>query len=286
MAQYREHLDKLLNQNSNCIITAHQGSAGGNIGYNTFKALENAIYAGAQFVEFDITKSLDGTFYIFHENEELIRLKYPELLKTSHDDTIQQLQHYNMNNKPIGPVETLAEMMENMKKHPEIIMHVDHVSKWKGEILDELDQYEDQASQFIVKIDANNEEAVEAVRNHGIKFMTIVIIRNKEELERVLELTSEMNVVGIEILFESTDESHVQSDAIQMIHDHDMFVLINSIKLDDEEVLSAHADDEVSIFEDPDKGWGKLLDIGCDAIQTDWVAQLNSYLLKREAKRG
>ena len=39
--------------------------------------------------------------------------------------------------------------------------------------------------------------------------------------------------------------------------------------------------DDVSIIERPDKGWGKLMDKGIEIIQTDWPALLYDYRAKR-----
>ena len=40
-------------------------------------------------------------------------------------------------------------------------------------------------------------------------------------------------------------------------------------------------DDDISILDDPAKGWGKLMDKGIEIIQTDWPALLYDYRAKR-----
>ena len=48
--------------------------------------------------------------------------------------------------------------------------------------------------------------------------------------------------------------------------------------LDDNIVLSANIDDNLSINEGYDNGWGRLIEMGFDIIQTDWPALLYNYI--------
>lgn len=277
MNYYREKLNKM-NKSNTPFIASHQGIAGGNISYNTYKAFKAAINAGADFIEFDITQSLDGTFYVFHENEEAIRLNHNQKLKHMYNKDIDMLSHINMNAHEIGKVETLYEVMNNMKNHPDILMHIDHVTKWGTAILLELDNYQNQANQFMIKIDCNDSDVVTSVKNHPVKYMTIIIIRNEKELDIALSLQNTINIVGIEILFESINDKQISSDAITKIKKNDMFILVNAIVIRNDHTLSANLDDDTSLLDSPENGWGALIHLGVDIIQTDWVTSLYNYL--------
>ncbi|WP_436855897.1 glycerophosphodiester phosphodiesterase family protein [Staphylococcus caeli] len=267
-----------MNKSNIPYIASHQGIAGGNISYNTYKAFKAAINAGADFIEFDITQSLDGIFYVFHENEEAIRLNHNQKLRDMYSKDIDKLRHINMNAHEIGRVETLYDVMNNMKNHPDTLVHIDHVTKWKTAILLELDKYQNQADQFMIKIDLNDSEAVTAVKNHPVKYMTILIIRNAQELEIALSLQNGINIVGIEILFESINDEQISLDTITKIKNNDMFILVNAIVICNDSTLCAYLDDDTSILNSPDSGWGKLAHLGVDIIQTDWVTALSNYL--------
>lgn len=278
MNKYREKVKEMLKHKNQVLIASHQGSAGGNISYNTYKAFQAAMQAGADLIEFDITQSLDGTFFVFHENEEPIRLNHDKKLKEMHDVDINHLRHINMNLHEIGKVETLSEVMLNMANHPNILINIDHVSKWKEAILIELDQYKHQADQFIIKIDAKEVDAVQAVADHPTKFMTIIIIRNIQELDYALSLQDKINLVGIEILFKTANDPQISKEAINKIHQNEIFVLLNAIIINDSSTLSAYYNDDISLLTHPDHGWGELINLGADIIQTDWVFQLHNYL--------
>ena len=45
--------------------------------------------------------------------------------------------------------------------------------------------------------------------------------------------------------------------------------------------LSGGHTDDVSVTEDPDKGWGWVVEKGFDIIQTDWTLALRQYLQNR-----
>ena len=42
--------------------------------------------------------------------------------------------------------------------------------------------------------------------------------------------------------------------------------------------------DDVSLLENPDLGWGKLVEMGFDVIQTDWPLPLRIYLEEKSCK--
>ena len=43
-------------------------------------------------------------------------------------------------------------------------------------------------------------------------------------------------------------------------------------------VLAGGHSDDISLTDDPGKGWGWLANNGCDIIQTDWVQMARQYL--------
>ena len=48
-------------------------------------------------------------------------------------------------------------------------------------------------------------------------------------------------------------------------------------------MLAAGHNDDVSVAGNPDAGWGWLMALGVDIIQTDWVGMLREYMARRAA---
>jgi Domain of unknown function len=60
--------------------------------------------------------------------------------------------------------------------------------------------------------------------------------------------------------------------------------IINAIVIGKFKTLSGGFDDDFSLLENPDLGWGKLVEMGFDVIQTDWPISLMTYLEKKDVK--
>ena len=60
MENYRESLG------GRVLVAAHRGVAGGNVPCNSLLGYRGALRQGADIVELDVSRSLDGTLYAFH----------------------------------------------------------------------------------------------------------------------------------------------------------------------------------------------------------------------------
>ncbi|PNZ27834.1 Membrane domain of membrane-anchored glycerophosphoryl diester phosphodiesterase [Staphylococcus petrasii] len=278
---YRHRLDKLL-LSDKPLLVSHQGMAGGNIVNNSMAAFENAIKQGASFIELDITKTLDDVFYIMHVNEEPIRIHSDKLIKEMTSEEVEQHQLLNMNMQPVTNVPKLRDIMNGFTKYPDIMLHIDHITKWDSLILNELNHYQSQLSQFIIKIDIDSPSTVEAICNHETPFMTIFIVKNIEEVDVALQLIDKVNVVGLEFVFEHEDDTHIQPSVINKVKALGLFTLANSMRLNEETTINAELDDDISLLDHPDKGWGKLLAMNFDMIQTDWILPLKQYIESKQ----
>ena len=67
-------------------------------------------------------------------------------------------------------------------------------------------------------------------------------------------------------------------DFIERMHKDGEIIWANAIVYNYQEVLSAGHNDDISMYEDPEKGWGWLADRGFDLIQTDFVYQCRVFL--------
>ncbi|WP_368868527.1 glycerophosphodiester phosphodiesterase family protein [Staphylococcus haemolyticus] len=276
MYLYDSRLKKILN-NKRVSITAHQGMATGSLVHNTFDAMQVAIKSGADFVEFDVTKSLDNTYYIMHEGEEMIRMGSSKMIKEMKDEEIAKFKLLNMNNVSVEPVNTLKQFMRNMEKYPNVLMHVDHIPIWRKDILIELDKYSHQIEQIMIKINANDEDLINIVANHETKFMTIAIVKSKKDISYILKFKDHINIVGFQIAFSHENEEVISDGTIKQLQKDGYFTHVNAMRFKND-VKNGGFDDDISIMENPDKGWGKLINIGFDVILSDWTPLLNKYL--------
>ena len=53
-------------RNSSVLVASHRGATGSNIPSNTLESYALALRQGADIVELDVTKSLDGELFAFH----------------------------------------------------------------------------------------------------------------------------------------------------------------------------------------------------------------------------
>ncbi|WP_416825218.1 glycerophosphodiester phosphodiesterase family protein [Ectobacillus polymachus] len=282
--KYTNVLEKLLKENE-VLIACHQGSAGGNITYNTYRSMVNAIHQGAHIVEFDISKTSDGIFHVFHECEEPIRFNRSEKFRTFTAKEMKEQSLLNMNMQAVEAPPTLKDFMEKMKKHPNVLLHFDHVQKWGKELLEELDQYEEQRQSIIIKTDVAVTECLEALAAHDVKYMTLPKVWNQDDFNKIMEYKEKINIVGFEMIFDDPNADYVSKEKLEQLRQMGYHTMINSIVLGGGfQSLCGGFDDDVSLLENPDLGWGKLVEMGFDVIQTDWPLPLRNYLEEKGVK--
>ena len=98
------------------LICAHRGLSGGNIPCNTIPAFNAALMYGADMVELDVTKSLDGEFYVFHPGMEPAHLCSHRYISAMKSQRVNGLRYTNQDNADtIYPVNTLEEVLIHLK---------------------------------------------------------------------------------------------------------------------------------------------------------------------------
>ena len=61
-----------LRKEKGVLVAAHRGTSGGNIPPNTIAAFDLALKEGADILEMDLFKSLDGEIFVFHTGTDLL----------------------------------------------------------------------------------------------------------------------------------------------------------------------------------------------------------------------
>lgn len=256
------------------LIAAHRGAASGNIPCNTWVAYEAALMQGADIIELDVSRSADGELFVFHPGEEPNHLRCDRLIKDMTADEVRKLRYVNMDNKPteLG-VSTLDEIFERLKNR--CIINIDKFPFYMEDIARAVRRH-GMVDQVIVKTNAKP-ELFDAVEQIAPDLPYMIFARCSDDVSEMLK-GRKMNYRGTEIIFESEDCPVAQHAYIERMHKLGLKVWANAIVFNYLKVLSAGHNDDISVAGRPDEGWGWLIDLGVDMIQTDWPGMLRQYM--------
>jgi len=256
------------------LIAVHRGSPGGNLIENTIPAYVAAIRQGGDIIEADVIMSTDGVLYTFHDGNELRLCNETTNIKQMSSAAIDKLKYFRTAYK----VERLESVFRYFKG--DTLINIDRAWDYWPEVLKLVDQYE-MADQILLKSRVKP-ALLSYLESCSTEYMYMPIVSSEEELEIVKR--HRINLVGAELLATTNESRFVQESYIRSIQQQGLFVWVNAINFDDHTVLYAGYDDRISIMDDPDKGWGILIDKGIDIIQTDWPQLLSGYIRqKRES---
>lgn len=257
-------------------LVAHRGVCGANVPCNSIAAYKIALSQGADVVEIDVSKSKDGKFYVFHPGMEHVFLK-SEHLSTLTSQEIDELYLLNQDSVPTSyKVPTLEEVLLLLKDKCYI-----NVDKFWTDVegIAKVIRECGVEKQVIVKTYVDD-KALEAVTKYAPDFMFMPLIWNKDTVTDKL-LENGVNVIGAELLFSNENEECASDEYIKKMHEKGLLLWGNSIIYNEKDIISAHHTDDISLTDDPSKGWGWLIDKGFDFIQTDWLLMVKDYIAKR-----
>ncbi len=259
------------------IVCAHRGSAAGNIPCNTLAAFNAALMLGAEMIELDVAISADGKYYVFHPGMESAYLKIGMPLRELSSKEIVALRFYNPDDtKTQYGVYTLRQAFEFLRGKCYI-----NVDKFWTDVpgISRVIRECGVEKQVVVKTGVSPGE-LEEVKKYASDFMFMPIVRGKDEVTDGL-VSEGVNCIGAEVLFETADEDCCSAEYIGKMHDSGRILFVNAEVYDIDAVISAHLTDDTSITEGPEKGWGRLIDMGFDIIQTDWIGLLKNCIDSR-----
>lgn len=282
--KYR-HINENLNQRfqeKGCLIAQHRGARCGNIVGNTLPAFKASLLLGADMFELDVSRSTDGTLYCFHDTTEDLNLRIHTNIEQLSDHVIGELQQYNSIWEPSGfGVQRLEDVLVSFSNGE--LYNVDRSWGKLQETFALLKKYPHTLHQALMKAPAKA-ELLDQYEMEPTKFMFMPIIRTREDIDLALSYEN-INLVGFELLAKSEDDILWQDELIEELHEKGYFVWYNAITLSglEKHIKTAGHDDDCSIKEGFDKGWGVLIDKGIDVIQTDWPELLSHY---RDSRRN
>lgn len=264
------------------LLAAHRGVCGANIPCNTLAAYAIALQQGADIIELDVSKSLDGELFAFHPGMEPVYLKCGKMISEMTAKEVREVPLLNQDEVPTHyRVPTLEEALAFLKDKAYI-----NVDKFWTDVggITACIRRAGVERQAIVKTYLE-EDALREVEKFAPDLMFMPMVRHKDESTEML-LKRNINLIGNEVLFDwETDE--VISDAyIAEMHRKGLLIWANAIVYNEKDVISAGHTDDVSLTEDPDLGWGWLIRKKVDIIQTDWPLMLKQYIDSRKQRNG
>lgn len=275
--------NRTINQNLNnqlekkkVLIAVHRGSSAGNIIENTIPAYLAAIQMGGDILEVDVIQSKDKYLYAFHHGMERKNFQKDFDIREKTRGEIENLSYINSNlEKTEYPVEKLANILRYFKGTQ--LINIDRAWDFFPEVCELLIQ-EEVVQQIILKGPLTS-EIIAYLSEHSTKFMFMPKIEDLEQLQ-MLSSYQDINIVGVEIKVPTENSYFFKKEHIAKIKKNNLFVWINALTIDDEKKLFAGKDDNLSITQNAENGWGVLLEKGADVIQTDWPSLLLKYKKK------
>lgn len=282
--QYRE-INELLNakfEEKKVLICAHRGSWHGNVIQNTTMAYKAALMQGADIVETDTTASYDGEVFSIHDGVEPRLFGWNKNSAHLLADQISAFHPLNGLGEPSSHhIQKLEEVFDFLC-HDELI-NIDRTWRAAGKVPALLDQHPHMLRQAILKAPLSHREILDQLENHPVKYMFMPICYSLADVEEALAYRN-LNMVGVELIAFSNDDELFSDEAIRYIHSKNLFTWVNALTLTDVppyKPLYGDLDDDISILEGPDRGWGRVFDKQIDVIQTDWPALVKNYRFGR-----
>lgn len=243
---------------------------------NSLSAIANAIKMGVDIVELDVQRTRDGQFILMHDATlDRTTTRKGEVAQWALD-SIRTLKLKNgCNIKTKEKVPTLEEALLLLKG--KIMVNLDKADRYFEEIYPLLERT-GTTRQVIMK---GKKPAEEVEKQFGkylddIMYMPIVNL-DKNDARQQIELFMQDRVpAAFELLFENDDNPLPVSIKKDVLAGRSL-IWYNTLW----DTMAGGHDDDLSL-EDPDKGYGYLIDtLGARIIQTDRPEYLIGYLRER-----
>ncbi len=267
----RENLFQKAAENG-VLVAAHRGSCGGNLCQNTALTFKAALLQGADILELDVIRSTDGVFYVFHDNQEGHVLHLDRSILELSSAEIDELMMYNWLDMPSGL--HLSRLTDILDEFSDSFINIDRSWRWWPEMIALLNQRDH--SRILLKSHAGK-ELLACLEKNGPDIPYMPIVSSVQELQDTLSY--DINTVAAELLFRSTDDELVSPDTFAYCREKGLLTFVNAetISILDKHYQCGPFGDNVAIAEGFDKGWGGLVRMGFDIIQTDWAGMLKKY---------
>lgn len=260
------------------LVAVHRGQNAGSVVENTAKAVRAAIVSGADIVEIDVIESTDGDFFTFHNGYEEAYFGLDRDILTLSTAELEELQ-FDLYVSAEAEKYGLERLSLMLSAFPETILNIDRSWDYWDRLLPFMDEFEC-ADRVLLKSPVS-EEWLGSLASHQVKYPYMPIVKTTQDVEFALNYP-DINLVAVEIVAASTDCALASPSFVEQLHERNLLVQLNALNLPNRVPLFLGWDDEVSVLDEPEKGWGRLVDHGADIIQTDWPMLLRHFLASRK----
>lgn len=266
-----------LYNNDNVQIVAHRGAAGSNIPCNTIPAFDIALKGGASILEMDLFKSTDGKIFIFHTGKEPYQLNKNIDLTKLDSEEIKKLRLINVDFYPTQwGINSFDDVLEHFKGR--CILNLDRIGDCIPDVIKAVERH-NMKDQVLLK-HAPIPSVLKIIEDVAPDYMFMPIYMEEDNASEIIEKMN-INYIGAELVFKTEESPVIQPEYIESMKKRGKTLWGNAVLYNYKVPLSAGHTDDVSMIDDPDKGWGWLVDHGFDIIQTDWTYQCCKYLKDR-----
>ena len=266
-----------LYNNDNVQVVAHRGAAGSNIPCNTIPAFDIALKGGASILEMDLFKSTDGKIFIFHTGKEPYQLNKNIDLTKLDSEEIKKLRLINVDFYPTQwGINSFDDVLEHFKGR--CILNLDRIGECIPDVIKAVERH-NMKDQVLLK-HAPIPSVLKIIEDVAPDYMFMPIYMEEDNASEIIEKMN-INYIGAELVFETEKSPVIQPEYIESMKKRGKTLWGNAVLYNYKIPLSAGHTDDVSMIDDPDKGWGWLVDHGFDIIQTDWTYQCCKYLKDR-----
>ncbi|MDV6264180.1 glycerophosphodiester phosphodiesterase family protein [Rhodococcoides yunnanense] len=253
------------------LVAVHRGTGLGSIAENTQAAVVAAVRQGADMVEFDVVRSTDGEFFLFHDGYEALHFGFESKIGTLTAEQIRALRYRWNSDEPYG-VTALSDVLTD---HPDTLFNVDRSWWFWDTLLPYLDRF---AIDGRVLLKCPVETTwLDMLAAHPVKYSLAPMARTHEEVLEVLA-RDDVNTIGIELIADRPDHVFATPDYTEWLHTQGKLVFLSALTMRSRDHLFCGWDDETSILRSPKFGWDRLTALDPDIIQTDWPGLLIGHL--------
>lgn len=266
-----------LYNNDNVQVVAHRGAAGSNIPCNTIPAFDIALKGGASILEMDLFKSTDGKIFIFHTGKEPYQLNKNIDLTKLDSEEIKKLRLINVDFYPTQwGINSFDDVLEHFKGR--CILNLDRIGDCIPDVIKAVERH-NMKEQVLLK-HAPIPSVLKIIEDVAPDYMFMPIYMEEDNASEIIEKMN-INYIGAELVFKTEESPVIQPEYIESMKKRGKTLWGNAVLYNYKIPLSAGHTDDVSMIDDPNKGWGWLVDHGFDIIQTDWTYQCCKYLKDR-----
>lgn len=260
------------------LVASHRGTSGANIPCNTIAAFDIALKEGADIIELDLFASKDGEIFVFHTGMEPAHIDRHLNIETLTSDEIRKLRLSNSDlTETFLSLNTFEEVLEHYKG--KCILNLDRCVHIVKDVVHQVERH-NMREQILLKSDPSD-KSLKLIEGYASKYDYMPILMDEDTAtEKIRNMN--INCIGVELVFKSDDSPIAQDEYIENLKRQGKVIWANSIVYSSRVPLAGGHSDDISLLDDPDKGWGWLVDKGFNIIQTDWTHHLVQYLKNRK----